>query len=368
MVDVKYHAPYRDPSGYGMAARYYIKTLNKLKVNVEAIPKGFWSGTYKVSEKMDDFLTSLEKKNLSNDVPLISHQTPTHFNIDYPGYKIGYTVHETSRVVTEWSDYMNKMDEIWTSSNFAKEVFINSGVEKEIYVVPHGVDRTIFNSRVKKAKLNISDDTFKFLSIFQWIPRKGPDKLLKAYYQEFSPDENVCLIIKTFGYKEGLTEARRIHRKIANIQSELQIENAPYVALLFDFLETRQMARLIRSADVFVLPSRGEAWGMPYLEAMSCGLPTIGTKWGGQMDFMNHNNSLLVEVDELSVVTGMPAPWFTPDQRWAEPCIVDLREKMRRIYEDKNLRKRLSRAGIATAKEWPWSRGAKLMKERLESI
>jgi len=37
------------------------------------------------------------------------------------------------------------------------------------------------------------------------------------------------------------------------------------------------MPRLYKSVDAFVLPSRGEGWGRPHTEAMSMGLPVIGT-------------------------------------------------------------------------------------------
>jgi glycosyltransferase involved in cell wall biosynthesis len=45
-----------------------------------------------------------------------------------------------------------------------------------------------------------------------------------------------------------------------------------------------------------------EGWGIPYMEAMSMGLPTIGTNFGGQLDFMNDKNSYLIEVDEMERV------------------------------------------------------------------
>jgi glycosyltransferase involved in cell wall biosynthesis len=39
------------------------------------------------------------------------------------------------------------------------------------------------------------------------------------------------------------------------------------------------MPQLYKSADAFVLPSRGEGWGLPLMEAMAMELPTIGTNW-----------------------------------------------------------------------------------------
>ena len=62
-----------------------------------------------------------------------------------------------------------------------------------------------------------------------------------------------------------------------------------------------EMAALYRSASAFVLPSRGEGWGRPYMEAMACGLPTIGTRYLGSADFMTDENSFLVDASLVPV-------------------------------------------------------------------
>ena len=47
------------------------------------------------------------------------------------------------------------------------------------------------------------------------------------------------------------------------------------------------MEQLLREADVFVLPSRGEAWGRNLVDAMALGTPVIGCPGsGGPADFL----------------------------------------------------------------------------------
>src|SRR5579864_9280438 len=58
-------------------------------------------------------------------------------------------------------------------------------------------------------------------------------------------------------------------------------------------------------ADAFVLASRGEACGRPYMEALFCGCPVIATRSSGQMDFSTDANSELVDC-KLA-----PVPWNT---------------------------------------------------------
>ena len=42
-----------------------------------------------------------------------------------------------------------------------------------------------------------------------------------------------------------------------------------------------------RAADAFVLPSRGEGWGRPHVEAMAMGLPVIATNWSGPTAYLD---------------------------------------------------------------------------------
>ncbi len=90
---------------------------------------------------------------------------------------------------------------------------------------------------------------------------------------------------------------------------------------------------LYTACDAFVLPSRGEAWGLPYIEAMACGLPAIGARWGGNLAFMNDDNSYPIEIEGLEDV---PPHIDTPvliGHKWAKPSVEHLRRQMRYVFE-----------------------------------
>ena len=58
------------------------------------------------------------------------------------------------------------------------------------------------------------------------------------------------------------------------------------------WLDERGMERLLRNADVFVLPSRGEAWGRNLVDAMALGTPVIGCPGsGGPADFLSEERA-----------------------------------------------------------------------------
>lgn len=62
--------------------------------------------------------------------------------------------------------------------------------------------------------------------------------------------------------------------------------------------------RLYKSADAFVLPTRGEGWGLPIAEAMAMSLPVLATNWSGPTAYLDSSVGYplgvegLVEVEE----------------------------------------------------------------------
>lgn len=78
-----------------------------------------------------------------------------------------------------------------------------------------------------------------------------------------------------------------------------RIETLPLVGFLMKESDASDMPLLYHAMDCFVLATRGEGWGLPLQEAMAMGIPTIGTNWGGNLEFMNTNNSLLIDVEGL---------------------------------------------------------------------
>jgi glycosyltransferase involved in cell wall biosynthesis len=71
---------------------------------------------------------------------------------------------------------------------------------------------------------------------------------------------------------------------------------------------------MYKAADAFVLPSHGEGWGRPIMEAMSMGLPVIATNWSGQTAYdAFHRLRCFVLSPHIELgVAAAPAPDFHP--------------------------------------------------------
>ena len=82
-------------------------------------------------------------------------------------------------------------------------------------------------------------------------------------------------------------------------------------------LSEEEMARLYLEADAFVLPSRGEGFGLPFLEALSFGVPVIAPELGGYRDFCDEENSYLVP-ERLIGAGGEQLTPIYRGTRWVE--------------------------------------------------
>ncbi len=100
------------------------------------------------------------------------------------------------------------------------------------------------------------------------------------------------------------------------------------ITIITENLDTSEIKDLYHRSDVFVLPSRGEGFGLPYAEAMMMSKPVIAPDKGGHMDFCSNENSYLVESGLVPVVATSNDQLFR-DCLWLEVDEESLFEKMK---------------------------------------
>jgi glycosyltransferase involved in cell wall biosynthesis len=120
-----------------------------------------------------------------------------------------------------------------------------------------------------------------------------------------------------------------------------------------------------------VLPSYGEAWGIPGFEAMAMGNPVILTDEGGPAKYVEHMKSgmLLPCRDEPVFIRPEEAPvpgLWTSDENWSAPDLASLRAQMRKVYEEADFRESLGLGGIDRAYDFSLDVVGKQMKSLLD--
>ena len=199
---------------------------------------------------------------------------------DLPGkIKLMIVAWEESIYPQLWVKEINdNIHGVMATSTFTKDVLINSGVEVPITVVPCALDNSLLNIKTSPYPLETTK-TFKFLHISTAKVRKGVDVLLKAYFDKFTNEDDVTLIIKSSPGPDNAVD---------ELISKLKKDNSPEVIHINNpDLTEQDLANLHSTADCEVYPSRAEGFGLTLLESMYFGIPLIATNYSSYLDFCN---------------------------------------------------------------------------------
>ena len=105
------------------------------------------------------------------------------------------------------------------------------------------------------------------------------------------------------------------------------------------------MPNLYSEAAAFIFPSLYEGFGLPILEAMACGCPTL--------------SSNLASLPEIG---GKAAHFFDPLE------ISDMAESIKKVCEDSEYRQKLARRGTKHAKNFKWESSTKQHMDLFETV
>jgi glycosyltransferase involved in cell wall biosynthesis len=341
-LGILWRSPVWDPSGYADECRTFLKALARgdRPLRLEDIR---WSAQEcELPEAEAALLRALARVERPRFCAAITDCIPTTCTPDAnASLNILRTTFETDRIPEYWLPHLEKYDEIWVTSRHNLVTFRRSGVAPEkLRAVASCVDTERYTPEGAHLELPPQlNGRFVFLSVFDWAYRKGWDVLLKAYCQEFGPADGVGLLLK-------LTRSHLHPMPLIAAQANSLLESIgtslggrPDIVLSDEILNADAIAALYRSVNAFVMPSRGEGWGRPYMEAMASGISTIGTRATGNLDFMNDTNSFLIDTIEVPVPEQASREIPVYDGHcWHEPSVESLQSLLRQVFQDADLR------------------------------
>ncbi len=333
-----WHAPLRDPSGYAEEAINFIFALDAASTPLAARELRGNDRVAVLPSDRERALARLLAAPAQHDAIHVWHILAPHFQPQPDAAaNIGRTMFETDRLPEGWADACNRMDAVWVPTEFNRQTFAKAGVDPEkLRVVPGAIDAARWDPGVATYRINGARG-FNFLSIFDWTLRKGWDVLIRAFVVEFKADEDVALLFKVHSSLGASLES--IVRCVESFLIDTlgrDLNRIPDIVFQDTNIPDARMPSLYRGANCYVMPTRGEGWGRPFMEAMAMGLPTIGTNWSGQTEFMNAENSLLLD----STLVDVPERGWREiptyqGHKWAEPSEAHLRQLMRQAFEDR---------------------------------
>ena len=326
-------------TGLGQAVRLYARAMKNSDIPVTLF--NFKVGTTSAHTD-DEFISDFSNKLLYN-VNFI-HVNPAQLDLLVltmkrdlwnRRYNIGYWVWELEDFPDEWVVFFDLVDEIWTPSNFSSQS-IRKKTDKIVRTVPHGMNLTASTEyEYSKDFFGIRENAFAFLAMFDSnssMERKNPMAAIKAFQKTFEPnDQSVQLIVK-------ISNAAKDHLEYI----EQIIADYENINILDRNLKRNEVNELLMHIDVFVSLHRSEGFGLVIAESMCLDKPVIATNWSGNTDFMNEENSCLVdytmiEVDDFIMLDKSKSP------KWADANIDTASAYMRRLFEDNDYYEKISR-------------------------
>jgi len=338
--------------GYGVASYNLFKELSKL-YNVALFPIG--PIDYPVEEE-DRPLVSKALNNQSNfdyDAPSLKiwHQFDMAQHVGKP--KIGFPIFELNKFTDREKHHLNYLDKIFVTSQWGKDIIAAEGIDKDVRIVPLGVDRSIFfDTPVSK------HEKFIFVNIGKWEVRKGHGILVTAFNNAFTKTDNVELWMINHNPFLKPEKEKEWHDFYKNSQLGSKIRIMPRVPTQKD------LANLMRQAHCGVFPSKAEGWNMEALEMLSCGRQLIITDYSAHKEFCNEDNSRLIPVTNLE--EAYDGIWFKGHGEWAEigPEQIDkLAYLMLESYKNGPL---FNSKGVETAEKFSWANAALAARKGIE--
>lgn len=273
--------------------------------------------TLALASKMVE-VTKYEKLDLLHCHYAVPHATSAYLAkqmLQLPHLKVVTTLHGTDITlvglepsflpVMKFS--IEQSDGVTAVSRFLKEKTVtNYGIEKEIEVIPNFIDTDIYkrnpDTDVRKhcapndEKIIVHTSNFRpvkrvpdVIKIFSEVRKKIPSKLILI---GDGPERSHC---------ELLCRELEIHQDVKFLGKQSEFTN------------------VLSAADLFLMPSQSESFGLSALEAMACSVPVVSSSVGGLPELVVHGKTgFIAEIGDIDRMTKYAIDLLTNPVKHAE--------------------------------------------------
>jgi len=269
-------------------------------------------------------------------------------------HNIGLWYWEQEHFPTRWHSSFDYYDEIWVPSDFTRtSIAAVSPIPVRKITYPFYLNESEAVS--DRTRLGLPEQAYIFLFTFDFFStthRKNPGAVIDAFRGAFRPEEPAVLVIKSIN-----SEHDKSGRELLGRQAD-----GARIKFMDAHVSAAEMNALYASADCYVSLHRSEGLGLGMAQAMYLGKPVIATNYSGNLEFMDSENSLLVDyaMTELNQDSGP----YERGTRWAEPSVEHAATLMRFVYENRKQAEALGARGAISVRTKldPERTGAELLQ------
>lgn len=277
--------------------------------------------------------------------------------------RMAFSIFESDLIPELEKVYYNTLDTILVPSEWGKDILTRNGIDgAKIKIVHEGVDPEIFHVKhnyeynIERARRR---GYWTFLHVGKWERRKNTRMIVECFYEaceELKIHANLRL-------KCNNPFDNTWHSQLVEIRNKYTDKYATVGAWRDDLSD---MADLYNDADFGLYASSGEAWNLPLLESMACGLPSICTNTGGQSEYIKNLPIPAIEENDCYVVRDLiirktkkeiadDGMFYKGDRgSWLVPDRMELKEKIKYILQNAEAVIRLKQAYADSVKQYTW--------------
>ena len=184
----------------------------------------------------------------------------------------------------------NNIDQVVANSHFTKNLAVEIGIdENKITVINPGVfpAKNLDNSSMKEAEKLLKNKNPRLITVSRLDKRKNHEKVIMALrnLKQIYPN----IVYTCIGYGDEEENLKKLTKELKLNQQVLFLKN----------INQDLKNSLVSKSNVFVMPSiihknSVEGFGIAYVEAAQCGVPSIGGKDGGASDAIQNNETGII--------------------------------------------------------------------------
>ncbi|MEK7659818.1 MAG: glycosyltransferase family 4 protein [Patescibacteria group bacterium] len=192
-----------------------------------------------------------------------------------------------------WKRLLSVANEVHAISNYLADLARHFGYQKEIHIIPNGVDVELFarrdETRIAKIQERYALSRFPFvlISVSRLVEKNGLADVIRAL--PGMPDVGFMMV------GEGPLRASLI-----TLSKSLGVSDR---VIFVGSVPLEEVPPYLHASDAFIRLSKSEGLGTAFLEAMAAGLPIIATRVGGIPDFLKDGDTgISVMPDDTAAV------------------------------------------------------------------
>lgn len=205
---------------------------------------------------------------------------------------IGIMPIESDPLVIDWAMILAQMDKAFIISKFGTEEANKKGIDAEYFEV--GIDSDSWKKRTEEEHLvlrksfGIEEDEFVVLTVADNQERKNLWASFDVFSRFHKEHPKSKYILVTRGNSSVGWKLRTMANEMGFGKDYMEFERG---------INFKQLWSLYAMSDAFLLFSKAEGLGMPVMEAMSVGVPVIGTNCTGIKELLSEGRGFLVDAD-----------------------------------------------------------------------